>query len=251
MGFHGTPCWYELCTQSAAAARKFYGPLLGWSFQDAGMEGFDYGLALKGDSMIAGLMEPDSPMPSFWLIYFAVDDCDAAVAKARGLGASLHREAADIPGTGRFAILADPQGAAFGLLQPEPGQEGGAFSLHSAGHGRWHELHSTDPVAGMGFYAALFGWRESTAMDMGADGKYQLFSHDGEDIGAVMGMVGMAGAPPHWLTYFGVTSVIAATAQITALGGQVLHGPVEVPGESWITMALDASGVAFAVVGPR
>lgn len=251
MSFHGTPCWYELCTRGADQAQDFYGPLLGWSFSDAGMPEMDYRLAQKDGVPVAGLMIPDSPMPEFWMMYFAVDSCDNTVAKAKGLGANVHRAPDDIPGTGRFAILQDPQGATFGVLQPEPGQEGTAFDQSKHGHGNWHELHSTDPEAGFQFYAALFGWSATDAMDMGADGKYQLFAHAGRDIGAVMGMVGMEGAPPHWLPYFGVPGTEAAVAQIRTLGGQVLHGPVEVPGEAWIAMALDARGAAFAVVGPR
>ncbi|WP_112312343.1 VOC family protein [Pseudogemmobacter bohemicus] len=251
MSFHGTPCWYELCTASAETARAFYGPLLGWSFQDAGMEGFAYGLAARDGAMIAGIMEPDTAMPEFWMVYFAVDNCDQSVAKAKVLGANVHRAPEDIPGTGRFAILTDPQGVTFGVLQPLDGQEGTAFDQAKPGHGQWHELHSTDPEAGFQFYAALFGWSATDAMDMGADGKYQLFAQGGRDIGGMMGMVGMEGAPPHWLPYFGVSGVDAATAAIPVAGGKVLHGPVEVPGGAWITMALDPRGAAFAVVGPR
>ena len=107
---HGAPCWYELSTGDAAASQGFYGPLLGWTFQDAGMPDFSYALAMSDDDMVAGLMEPDSPMPEFWLVYFAVDDCDATAEKAKALGGSLHRGPEDIPGTGRFAIVTDPQG---------------------------------------------------------------------------------------------------------------------------------------------
>ena len=103
MSHHGAPCWYELSTADSAASQAFYGPILGWSFQDAGMPDFSYTLAVAGGDMVAGLMEPDSPMPEFWLVYFAVDDCDAAAEKAKALGGSLHRGPEDIPGTGRFA----------------------------------------------------------------------------------------------------------------------------------------------------
>ncbi|VDC33150.1 VOC family protein [Pseudogemmobacter humi] len=249
MSCHGSPCWYELTTRDTDAARAFYGPLLGWTFRDAGMEGFDYGLALKDGAMVAGLMDPGEPMPEFWMTCFAVERCDDAVAQAEALGAQIHRAPEDIPGTGRFAILADPQGAVFGLLAPQDQQAGEAFDQQKPGHGNWHELHSTDPVAGFAFYAALLGWSASDAMDMGADGKYQLFARQGRDIGGMMGMPGMEGAPPFWLPYFGVESAGAARARILELGGTVLHGPAEVPGGAWITMATDPRGARFAVVG--
>ena len=154
---HGTPCWYELATSegSLGAAEAFYGEVLGWSVQDAGMEGFDYHLASSDGDMVAGLMvmPPDAgAMPPFWMIYFAVDDADKAAADITAAGGRVHREPADIPGTGRFAVVADPQGAGFGILQPEPmpGQEGagGAFDQQKAGHGNWNELMTTDPEAG-------------------------------------------------------------------------------------------------------
>ena len=60
---HGAPCWYELATPEVAASQAFYGPVLGWGFQDAGMEGFSYILAMMDTAMVAGLMQPDTPMP--------------------------------------------------------------------------------------------------------------------------------------------------------------------------------------------
>lgn len=249
MSDHGAPCWYELSTRDATAAAAFYGPLFGWGFQDAGMPGMTYTLAELGGTMVAGLMQPDDPMPEFWLVYFAVDDCDAAARRAADLGGTVHRAPEDIPGTGRFAIVTDPQGVVFGILQPLPGQIGGAFDPVRDGHGQWHELHSTDPVAGLAFYAALFGWKKSTTMPMGEMGDYQLFARNGADIGGMMRLMGPPGVPPHWLPYFGVPSVGATRTAIEAAGGTVVHGPSEVPGEAFIVMALDPHGAAFAVVG--
>lgn len=261
--YHGNPCWYELATSKGnlAAAETFYGKILGWKVQDAGMEGFDYHLAKSGDDMVAGMMDmPDdvATLPPFWMIYFAVDDADKCVADARAAGASVHREPADIPGTGRFAILADPQGAAFGVMQPDLSSMtaadlakvdagAAAFAQGKPGHGAWHELMSTDPAAGFAFYAGLFGWSKGDAVDMGAMGTYQVFRRDGTDIG---GMMGLGDAPvPNWLPYFGVDRVGDTTKAITAAGGRVHHGPVEVPGGSYIAVAQDPQGAWFAVTG--
>jgi predicted enzyme related to lactoylglutathione lyase len=254
---HGKPCWYELTTRegSLGAAETFYGEVLGWSFQDAGMEGFEYHLATSDGDMVAGLMvtPPDAGgMPPFWMIYFAVDDADAAAARVAALGGRVHREPADIPGTGRFAVLGDPQGAGFGILQPAPMEGGGAgnaFDQAKAGHGNWNELMTTDPAAGFGFYAELFGWGKSQAVDMGEMGTYQVFSQDGTDIG---GMMGLGNSPvPAWLPYFGTNGVEAAIGRIEAAGGRIAHGPVEVPGGAFIAVAQDPQGAWFAVVGPK
>jgi uncharacterized protein len=255
---HGSPCWYELCTAKGAlgAAGDFYGKVLGWSAEDSGMEGFTYHLAKSDGDLVAGLMEmPDDvgEMPPFWMIYFAVDDADKAAADVSGAGGMVHRAPADIPDTGRFAVLGDPQGAGFGVLQPAP-MEGGppagrAFDQAKAGHGNWNELMTTDPEAGFRFYADLFGWEKSEAVDMGEMGTYQVFSHDGENIG---GMMGLGNAPvPCWLPYFGANGVTAAIGRIEAAGGKLAHGPMEVPGGAFIAVAQDPQGAWFAVVGPK
>ena len=197
---HGSPCWYELSTSKGnlAAAEAFYGKVLGWTSEDSGMPDFTYHLARSDGDLVAGLMETPDGMdgvPPFWLLYFAVDNADQAAADVAAAGGSVHSEPADIPGTGRFAVLADPQGASFGVLQPEPMPDGGAgnaFDQQKAGHGNWNELMSTDPEAGFAFYSRLLGWQKSTPVDMGEMGTYQLFSHDGADIG---GMMGLGNAP--------------------------------------------------------
>ncbi len=252
---HGGPCWYELGTSDLDGAERFYGAVLGWSVKDSGMEGFEYRLASHGGDLVAGMMslaaQEGTPPPN-WTIYFAVDDCDAAAAAVDKAGGKVYQGPADIPNTGRFAVLADPQGAVFGVLQPLPMEGGGAgnaFDQKKEGHGNWQELMSTDPEAGFAFYAGLFGWRKSTAVDMGEMGIYQLFSHNGADIG---GMMGLGNAPvPAWLPYFGANGVDAAIERIEAAGGKLVHGPQEVPGGAFIAVAQDPQGAHFAVVGPK
>ena len=257
MTAHGTPCWYELTTGKGdlAKAGDFYAAVLGWRIADSGMEGFSYHLARMGDDMVAGLMEmpEDVPdMPPLWMIYFTVDDADQAARDIVAAGGHIHREPADIPGTGRFAIAGDPAGAGFGILQPLPMEDGSdstAFDQQKAGHANWNELMSSDPAAAFDFYAGLFGWTRSTAIDMGEMGSYQLFAHQGTDIG---GMMGLGAAPvSNWLPYFGVDAVQGAMTRITQQGGTLIHGPQEVPGGAFIAVARDPQGAHFAVVGPK
>lgn len=259
MSDHGVPCWFELSTSQGqlAQAEAFYTALFGWRFADAGMPGFTYHLGRDGEDVVLGAMDlpPDcAEAPPNWMIYITVDDADATAARIAQKGGRIFREPADIPGTGRFAIATDPQGAAFGILQPEPMQAPvsecvGSWNQQKAGRGNWIELMSTDPVAGFDFYADLFGWTKGDAMDMGAMGKYQLFRQNGTDIGGMMAL----GQAPHsnWLSYFGVDDVAAALDIIRGQGGTVLHGPAEVPGPALIAAALDPQGAAFAIVGPK
>lgn len=255
MSFHGQPCWFELGTSDVDAAKAFYGKVLGWQVGGSEMPDFDYRLAKSGADPVAGMMpltgQPPGTPPN-WLIYVAVDSVDDTARDAAAAGARVLKPPADIPGTGRFAVLADPQGAAFGILQPLPMEtepESGAFDQKKAGHGNWLELMTSDPAAALDFYSRLLGWTPSTAVDMGADGTYQLFARKGADIG---GMMRQGEAPmPAWFAYFGVNGIDDAIARVTGGGGKVLYGPMEVPGGAFTAMCTDPQGAAFAMVGPR
>ena len=252
MSFHGLPCWYELATTDLAAAKEFYAGLLGWTWADSGMQGMTYLLASCDGDMVAGLFAPDPGMPAAWSTYTAVDDADATAAQAKALGATVVMPPTDIPGTGRFAVLIDPQGAAFGILQPQPmadGSAGGAFNQQKSGHGNWHDLATPDTAAALAFYGALFGWAQTRAMPMGPDMVYTVINRDGQDIGGIF-TEGTKAGPAKWTVYFGIPSVNAAVTAVKSTGGAVQHGPAEVPGGAYIIHCTDPSGAAFALVGP-
>lgn len=268
MSYHGNPCWYELGTSDLKGAGAFYSKILGWNVADSGMEGFDYHLARMGDAMVAGMMsnagQEGAPPPN-WVIYFAVDDCDKTAADIKAAGGQVYKEPADIPNTGRFAVVADPQGAVFGILQPDMSQmtpeeiaeadKNNAFDQQKAGHGNWNELMTPDPEGAFAFYSKLFGWTNGRAVDMGGMGEgpgdiYQLIQRNGQDIGAIQPHVNSP--MPAWLPYFGVDGSVGAKIEaIKSAGGQVHFGPGEVPGPAWIAIGADPQGAAFAIVGPE
>jgi predicted enzyme related to lactoylglutathione lyase len=113
--------WDELGTTDAEAAQRFYGDVFGWTAIDMGEEYGGYRIFQIEETRVAGLMaNPDPSIPAAWTPYVAVDDADATTARAMELGGSAIVEPIDIPNVGRFAVLCDPQGAAFGILRPEP-----------------------------------------------------------------------------------------------------------------------------------
>jgi predicted enzyme related to lactoylglutathione lyase len=114
-------CWNELSTSDTDKAGDFYTGLFGWgkNVQQMGPE-FSYTSFMNGDRPAGGMYKPTPEMgeiPPHWLVYFAVDDTDAMVTKANELGATTIVPPADIPGTGRFAVVQDPQGAVFGIIK--------------------------------------------------------------------------------------------------------------------------------------
>ncbi len=112
--------WNELMTPDVEAAKTFYGGLLGWKGEtmQMGGDGPSYTVWMLGDGGIGGAMPPPMEgMPAFWGVYFAVEDCDATVAKAVELGANVLNGPMDVPEVGRMATLMDPQGAAFNVIK--------------------------------------------------------------------------------------------------------------------------------------
>jgi predicted enzyme related to lactoylglutathione lyase len=244
--------WHELLTSDPEAAQAFYKPLIGW--ETAAFEGADepYTMWTYEEQPMGGVMELPADAVEMgasphWLPYMGVEDVDASVEQAKGLGGSALRDPFDVPTVGRIGILADPQGVVFAVFTPSgdaPPETGGAMGGFS-----WHELATTDHEAGFDFYSALFGWEKTEAMDMGGGSMYQMFGRGGESLGGMftktpeMPMPG----PPGWLLYISVANIDAAVDQVGALGGQVLNGPMEVPGGDRVAQCVDPQGVPFAL----
>jgi uncharacterized protein len=114
----GSLSWNELSTRDPAGARAFYSAVFGWGAKGQDKEYVEF--QVDGRS-IGGMIDMNArnlpaQIPSYWLVYFTVADCDAAAARSMDLGGTTRRPAMDIPGLGRFAVLADPQGAAFAVI---------------------------------------------------------------------------------------------------------------------------------------
>jgi predicted enzyme related to lactoylglutathione lyase len=241
--------WYEHMTRDAPAAEAFYAKVVGWQAEDSGMPGMRYTLLKVGDRPVAGVMAVPKPedVPC-WIAHILTSDVDGMVERVKQGGGGVHRPPSDIPGIGRFAVVADPQGAVFMLFRAD-GTPAPDLAPTTPGAIGWHELHARDWAAVFPFYQGLFGWEKSQAIDMGPMGTYQTF-----DIAGVWGggMMNDAQAPsPFWLYYFNVEDIDAAAARITGAGGSLLQGPNQVPGGSWIVQAHDPQGGLFALVGPR
>ncbi len=111
--------WRELLTQDVEGSTKFYTDLLGWTVDSMEVgNGMTYDMFMQGPRPIAGMLKPPSEeVPNMWINYITVEDLDATVEKAQSLGAHLHMPVMDVPGKGRFAGMADPQGAPIAFWQ--------------------------------------------------------------------------------------------------------------------------------------
>ena len=236
--------WHELMTPDPAGAAAFYPKVLPWRTAPSSLPG--YTIFMAGQTQIGGLMASPSDSSAatpHWLIYIGTPNVDSTCTQAQGLGARLVKAPADIPNVGRFAVLADPQGATFAVFTPGSGPPP---AIPQQGSFTWHELQTTDVAGALRFYGELFGWSKGVGHDMGAMGVYQLFEHGGAAVGGMCNTQGPS-TPPSWLSYVHVADSNRAVATAKAAGGRLLHGPIEVPGGSWIALFLDPQGGAFAV----
>jgi uncharacterized protein len=259
----GTFIWYELLTTDLGAARGFYASVIGLAIPAEATPGpMDYRMVTTpGGGTVGGAMALSPQMVAGgarpgWYGYVKVADVDAAVADVTAAGGKALMPPSDIPGAGRIAMIADPQGAALYLMRPAPppGMENvtaTAFDPEKHGHVAWNELHAADGAAALAFYADRLGWEKSDALDMGALGAYQMFRLQGSDqaIGAMLTSPQMP--QPMWVYYFNVPDIDAAAESAAAEGGRLLYGPAEIPGGQFIFQATDPQGAVFAAVGPR
>ena len=248
--------WYDLMTTDPAAAQDFYTKVIGWGTEtwEGAEEPYDMWTNARGP--LGGVMQlPEEARaqgaPPHWLAYIAVEDVDATVAKATELGGNVLMPPMDIPEVGRFAVLADPAGAVIAAFRPE-GEAPGPDGMPGVGEMSWHELMTDDYNSAFEFYAALFGWEKTTAMDMGEAGVYQMY---GRGVGGDLG--GMMNRPPEvpvscWTFYTRVEDIDETIGRVTDNGGTVLNGPMDVPGGDKVAQCLDPQGanVRHPLVGP-
>jgi len=155
---NGAPCWVELFTSDPDSAKAFYGGLLGWDAEEPDPELGGYANFTSGGVRVAGLMRNDGRQgaPDVWTTYLAVPDAAAAVEASTAAGAQLHVPVMPVADLGVMAAVTDPSGAFVGYWQP--GTHEGYGRVAEVGAPCWHELHTRDYAAALGFYRTVHGW---------------------------------------------------------------------------------------------
>ncbi|MBB4859038.1 putative enzyme related to lactoylglutathione lyase [Novosphingobium chloroacetimidivorans] len=259
----GSFIWYELMTSDAAGAAAFYGPVVGWKIaahSDPAAGGVDYRMIVRDDGGMAGgvLTLPPEMLAGgaqpCWMPYFHAPDVDAQVAAIEAQGGKVQMPATDLP-VGRIAMVADPQGVPIYLMNPtppagSPEASSDVFDEAAAQRVRWNELSSPDLDASLKFYGEQFGFTFDERMPMGPMGDYCFIGHHGRTLGGIMQRQDPQ-QPAAWLLYFGVPSIAEAKRTVEAQGGQIVMGPMEVPGGEWVVVGIDPQGAMFGLVGAQ
>jgi len=238
--------WHEHGSSDRKAAKSFYTKLLGWSIDVWKPGEMDYPMISANGQTHGGFnsIDPAQGIPSHWLGHVLVESVDETVARAERLGGRVLMGPIDMPEVGRFAIIADPQGAVLSAYQPAG--EGPA----GAGVFVWDELLTTDVEGAKRFYGEVFGWTAAD-MDMGEAGTYTMFKRAGDiDAAGLMRKPDEQPGPPAWLTYLGTDDVDATVAKAGELGGTTLMPGMDIPNVGRFAVLADPTGAVFALFRP-
>lgn len=242
---HGKVVWNDLMTEDLDAARRFYGGMFGWTFDNFSARSGRgrYAIARSGNVYVAGLVpvpaRADGKKISRWLPYVSVDNVDRALSRAIAAGATVAADAREV-GFGRVAAIIDPEGAVIGLARSKVGDPDDNATRPKVGRIVWTELLTDrDPAEAARFYRALADYDVKSIERRG--GQYTLLAVQGTDRVGILKNPSNE-SPPVWLSYFAVEDPVAASAKVEALGGKVLLAPSPSLREGTMAMVADPSG---------
>ncbi|MFJ6793539.1 VOC family protein [Streptomyces sp. NPDC091268] len=227
-GGTGGPCWLSLATTDLRAAERFYGAVLGWSFRPASFgRAFSVaeldGVPIGGIGAVAGQFA----VPVAWTPYFSVENATEAVARVRERGGTVGVGPVSFPLRGRAALVADREGAAFGLW------EGGVLTDWLVGNlaPAWIELHTADAFDAALFYGEVLRWldeEEAGSLGVSYEEDQVVLRHQGQAVARLNSGPVEAGSPqpvrrPRWLVNFRVPSVERAVGEALELGAEIME----------------------------
>ncbi|MFB6436423.1 VOC family protein [Streptomyces sp. NPDC056411] len=240
----GAPCWVELGTSDASAAAGFYREVFGWRIEtDPREEAGGYTMAYLGAVPVAALTPRYAPgQRTAWTVSFATQDADALAAAVAEAGGQRLTGPMDVFDAGRFALLADPEGAVFSVWQARSFAGAGLFS--APGSLGWVELATRDAEAAKHFYTGVFGWTVG-----GAHEDYPQWGVDGADFGGLSALDEFYpdDIEAHWLPYFAVADVDGTAARAAESGGLLLVPPTDVPDGPRVAVLRDPQGASFGI----
>jgi predicted enzyme related to lactoylglutathione lyase len=233
----GTFVWHEHVSSDPQRAQQFYADLLGWEYGEFG-EGYT---VINANGQGHGGFPPAMEgAPSHWLGSVQVEDTDGVVEKVKAGGGNVVMGPMDIPDVGRYAVITDPQGAAFSVIQITG--EGGMIGK---GVFVWDELATSDVDAAKTFYADVLGW-SSEDVDMGGF-TYTILKHPNAEQGSAGAMPQGEAPAPMWLCYINAPDIDATAAKAAELGATVMREPFDIENIGRIAIAVDPTGAAFGL----
>lgn len=236
--------WHDLMTRDMAAAKRFYGELLGWRFVETTRGDRPYVIARNGKTLVAGFVDV-SAMPAAapqWIGYMAVDDVDQSLTKVRAAGGKVLIDARNF-NNARAAVIADPQGAPLGLAQAR-------IALPEIDptprHLFWDEYLAKDAAKALDFYKQIAGY-QSAVSDTKLGVEYHVLRNSRPRAGLFQLPATATSIEANWLPYVLVDDPAAVAARVTGLGGNVLLPAAPERRNNTLVVIADPGGAPLAL----
>jgi predicted enzyme related to lactoylglutathione lyase len=246
----GKVIWTDLVTPDIAAAKRFYGALFGWSFNDVHTGDIDYSVAMLDGRPVAGLfqhaMKTGEQRQPAWLTFISVRDVSEAERSILAHGGKVLAPPRIYANRGRQAIFADPQGAVFAVLQSSSGDP--QDMLADPGEWIWSSVMTRDPDKDAAFYQNVFGYEVFD--NPSEDGATHVVLSSDDIARASLNPLpaGAAKRHPHWLNFVRVTSATDMATKVEALGGRVLVKPFVDRHGGQVAVVADPAGAPFGLL---
>lgn len=240
----GSFVWHDLLTKDVPAAKRFYGELFGWRFEDTSRGDRPYVIARVGAAPVAGFIDVNgiADAGTQWLSFMAVANVDAAVMLFQS-GGKVLVQPRDLP-LARVAVVADPQGAPLGLAQlrkntPLPAQP-------TVSHFFWQEYLAKDAGQALDFYKKVAGYNAAIS-DTRLGVEYHVLKKARGGAGLFQLPANVTDVQPNWLPYVLVNDAAALAARVTALGGRVVVSAAPERRNGSLVVIADPDGAVLAL----
>ncbi|HYL01830.1 MAG TPA: VOC family protein [Steroidobacteraceae bacterium] len=245
----GKLIWAELMTPDIAAAKRFYGGLFGWTFQDIHAGTAEYSVARLAGAPIAGLVQRPTragrqPQPR-WLTFLSVPSVHAAAKLILAHGGRQLVAPRAYRQRGQQGVYADPQGAVFAVLNSRSGDPPDV--LAAPGEWIWSALLARDPAGDAAFYQDVFGF-EVFELPRSGRGAHLVLASEQYARASVNPLPQEDDVRPHWIDFVRVTNVADTAAAVSALGGRVVVGPHPDRHGSRVALLADPAGALIGVL---
>jgi len=246
----GKVIWADLVTPDVAGAKRFYGELFGWTFNDIHTESGDYSVALLDGRPAGGMfqraMPPGERRQPAWLTFISVRDVAAAERHILAQGGKVLSPPRSYPDRGRQAVFADPQGAVFAVMQSFSGDPQDV--LAAPGEWIWSSVITRDPDTDAAFYQNVFGYEVFEIPSKDGSTHILLSTDDYARASLNTLPADVAKRHPHWLNFVRVNSATDTATRVEALGGRVLVKPFPDRHGGLTAVVADPAGAPFGLL---
>ena len=238
----GHVVWHDLITDDVAAAKEFYGKLLGWSFEQHG----EYTLILNKNKPIGGMVKLDQSgterKSAGWIPYFSMPDVDDTAEWVLSVGGKIIEGPGEMAGRGRYAMIADPLGTPLVILHSSSGDPVPAEA--HIGDWFWDELWTTDVEAALSFYQSLDGYAAQRVSAEGNEPYWVLIDADENDSGGIT-KVPFEKLASQWVPALKVAKLEELVQRVAQLGGEVIINPDHPLSDGGVALIKDPTGGIF------